>query len=233
MTADPAPGAARVGLVLVSHSPLVARGAAELAAQVAGEVRVIPVGGAAGGGLGTDFDSALAALRAADAGTGVVVLADLGSAIMTAEAAIEALPEAERARATLADAPIVEGAVAAAVAAQTGAPLAAVRTAAETAWGDTRQASAGAESDHYARTVTLVNDDGLHARPAAEFVKLAATFPARVTIEGRDARSLLAILSLGLTKGATVEIASDEPRGRAAVDALAALVESGFEGRER
>jgi PTS hybrid protein len=229
MTNDPAPGPARVGLVLVSHSPLVARGAAELAAQVAGEVRVIPVGGAAGGGLGTDYDSVVAALRAADAGTGVLVLADLGSAIMTAEAALEQLASDGSGRAVLAEAPIVEGAVAAAVAAQTGADLAAVRTAAETAWGGTRQASVAPEPARYARTATLVNDDGLHARPAAEFVKLAATFPARVTVNGRDARSLLAILSLGLTKGATLEVATEEPDGRGAVDALIDLVASGFE----
>ncbi|GAA4194122.1 dihydroxyacetone kinase phosphoryl donor subunit DhaM [Gryllotalpicola kribbensis] len=220
---------ARVGLVLVSHSSFVARGAADMAAQVAGEVRVLPVGGAAGGGLGTDFDSVLVALRAADAGAGVLVLADLGSAVMTAETAIEQLPEDDAARVAVADAPIVEGAVAAAVAAQTGADLGAVRTAAEGAGKRPRPASAPPESGHYARTMTLVNDDGLHARPAAEFVKLAATFPARVTVNGRDARSLLAILSLGLTKGTTIEIATEEPGGRAAVDALAALVTSGFE----
>jgi len=104
-----------------------------------------------------------------------------------------------------------------------------VRTAAETAWGGTRQASVAPEPARYARTATLVNDDGLHARPAAEFVKLAATFPARVTVNGRDARSLLAILSLGLTKGATLEVATEEPDGRGAVDALIDLVASGFE----
>ena len=93
--------------------------------------------------------------------------------------------------------------------------------------------SVAPESVRYARTVTLVNDDGLHARPAADFVTLAAAFPARVTVDGRDARSLLAILALGLGKGATVEIASDEPGGRAAVDALCDLVASGFERRAR
>ncbi|GAA4154468.1 dihydroxyacetone kinase phosphoryl donor subunit DhaM [Gryllotalpicola daejeonensis] len=228
MTGDLA-GGARVGLVLVPHSALAARGAAEMAAQVAGEVRVIPVGGAAGGGLGTDYDSVVAALKAADAGPGVLVLADLGSAIMTAETAIEQLPEADRARVILADAPLIEGAVAAAVAAQTGAGLAAVRTAAEGAGNSPRQAAAEQASARYARTVTLTNADGLHARPAAEFVKLAATFPARVTVNGRDARSLLAILSLGLTTGSTIEIATEEPQGHAAVDALVALVTTGFE----
>jgi PTS hybrid protein len=73
-----------------------------------------------------------------------------------------------------------------------------------------------------------VNADGLHARPAAELVKLAGTFAPKVTVNGTDAKSLLSIMSLGLTKGATVEIASDDPEGGAAVEAIAALAESGF-----
>ena len=76
--------------------------------------------------------------------------------------------------------------------------------------------------------MTLVNADGLHARPAAELVKLASTFPQRVTVNGTDAKSLLGIMSLGLTKGASVEIASEDPEGATAVDAIAALAESGF-----
>ncbi|WP_448004600.1 HPr family phosphocarrier protein [Agromyces bauzanensis] len=78
------------------------------------------------------------------------------------------------------------------------------------------------------RRVTLINADGLHARPAAELVKLASTFTPKVTVNGTDAKSLLGIMSLGLTKGATIEITSDDPDGREAVDAIAALAESGF-----
>jgi PTS hybrid protein len=73
-----------------------------------------------------------------------------------------------------------------------------------------------------------VNADGLHARPAAELVKLASAFPQKVTVNGTDAKSLLGIMSLGLTRGATVEIASEDPAGGAAVDAIATLAESGF-----
>ena len=78
------------------------------------------------------------------------------------------------------------------------------------------------------REVVLRNKDGLHARPAAEFVKLANTFGASVTVNGKDAKSLLGIMSLGLTAGTTAEIASSDDGGAPAVDALAALVESGF-----
>jgi len=78
------------------------------------------------------------------------------------------------------------------------------------------------------RTVTLRNRDGLHARPAADFVKLASTFDAPVRVNGKDAHSLLGIMSLGLTRGMSVEISGPDERSRAAVEALAALIETGF-----
>jgi PTS hybrid protein len=84
----------------------------------------------------------------------------------------------------------------------------------------------------YARTVTLINVSGLHARPAAEFVRLANTFPTKVTVNGKDAKSLLSIMGLALVAGATAEIVSADASGQEAVDALADLVESGF-GEER
>jgi PTS hybrid protein len=59
-------------------------------------------------------------------------------------------------------------------------------------------------------------------------VKLATTLPAKVTVNGKDAKSLLGIMALGLTKGATVEIATNDSAGRESVDALADLVETGF-----
>ena len=80
----------------------------------------------------------------------------------------------------------------------------------------------------YEREVLVRNPEGLHARPAAEFVKLANTFPVKVTVNGKDAKSLLGIMSLGLTAGSTARISSDDPDGRTAVDALADLVDTGF-----
>ncbi len=73
-----------------------------------------------------------------------------------------------------------------------------------------------------------MNRDGLHARPAADFVTLAGTFPSEVTVNGVDATSLLAIMALGLVRGSDVEIATEDPDGREAVDALADLLASGF-----
>jgi len=229
----------RIGIVVVSHSEQLAAGVVELAHQMAPNVRIAPAGGTDDGRIGTSFDRVTTAVAAADGGTGVVVLCDLGSAILTAETAMDFLDDDQRERVRIADAPLVEGSVAASVAAEAGDPLEAVLRAAESAGGgaEDRDAStgqsgaaphSGASSDHVIRRITLTNSDGLHARPAAELVKLASTFPQRVTVNGIDAKSLLAIMALGLVKGDEVEIATDDPEGAPAVDALAALASSGF-----
>jgi PTS hybrid protein len=120
---------ARTALVLVSHSDELARGAAALAAQMAPSVTIATAGGRPDGGLGTDFDRVQAAIGSAlaarpdEAGGGVVVLADLGSAILTVESVVEFLDDDQRVRVRLADAPFVEGAVAAAVTANGGGAL--------------------------------------------------------------------------------------------------------------
>jgi phosphoenolpyruvate---glycerone phosphotransferase subunit DhaM len=122
-----------VGLVLVSHSEDIAKGLAELAAQMAGpEVAIEAAGGLAGGGLGTDEDRVRDAIRHADQGNGVVVIGDLGSAILTVRHVLE---RSFNGRVLLADAPLVEGAVAAAVIASTGADVKQVVSAAEVARG--------------------------------------------------------------------------------------------------
>ena len=234
----------KVGLVFVSHSVDIARGLVTLAAQMAPTASLVAAGGTDDGRIGTSFDLVSAGIGEADSGVGVVVLCDLGSAILTAETALDFLDDDIRARVRIVDAPIVEGGVAAAVAAESGDPLDDVVAAAESAGGgpapstpsageaggagsqldaDTAEGSSG-----HSRTVTLVNADGLHARPAAELVKLAATFPQRVTVNGADAKSLLGIMALGLTKGAQVEIVSSDPDGASAVDAIAELAASGF-----
>jgi PTS hybrid protein len=130
-----------VGLVLVSHSARLAEGAAELVRQLGGdEVPVEPAGGLPDGGLGTSSELIEQAVRAADRGAGVVVLADLGSAVLTVKLLLEddgeggaTDPAALSATAILADAPLVEGAVSAAVAAASGADAQTVRAAAEEA----------------------------------------------------------------------------------------------------
>lgn len=122
-----------VGLVIVSHSAKLAEGVRELAAQMARDVRLEPAGGTDDGGIGTSLEKIQTAIAAADTGEGVLLLADLGSAVMTAETAVEFLDDEQRARVRLADAPLVEGTVAAAVAAQSGRALMAVLQEAEAA----------------------------------------------------------------------------------------------------
>ena len=120
-----------VGIVVVSHSADIAAGILALATQMAGpDVPVQGAGGTADGRLGTDADRIAAALAAADQGDGVVVLGDLGSAILTVRSALE---DFEGSEARLVDAPVVEGAIAAAVTASAGLPIDDVVRAAEEA----------------------------------------------------------------------------------------------------
>ena len=222
---------AGVGIVVVSHSVAIAEGTVELARQMAPTTTLVAAGGTDEGGLGTSFDKISGAFSAADGGAGVVVLCDLGSAILTTETAVDFLDDADAARVVLADAPVVEGTVAAAVAAETGGSLQDVAAAARTATGvadphgDERDLRGG---DAVERSVVLVNESGLHARPAAELVTHASRFQSDVTVNGVDAKSLLRIMGLGLGKGSTVALMATGPDAEAAVDALVELVEGGF-----
>jgi phosphoenolpyruvate---glycerone phosphotransferase subunit DhaM len=118
-----------VGIVLVSHSAELASGLRALLAQL-GASAVQIAGGTGDGGLGTSYDLVLGAIDKADAGAGVVILPDLGSSVITARLVLADHPRPD---AVLVDAPFVEGAVAAAAIAATGADLATVVAAAEEA----------------------------------------------------------------------------------------------------
>jgi PTS hybrid protein len=124
---------ARVGIVLVSHSAALAEGAAELAGQISGgTVAIIPAGGTDDGRLGTSAAKVQQAVKQADSGAGVLILPDLGSAVLTVRALLSEggdLPSPIE----LADAPFVEGVVAATVTAAGGGDIAAVLAAAEEA----------------------------------------------------------------------------------------------------
>ncbi|HEX6487732.1 MAG TPA: dihydroxyacetone kinase phosphoryl donor subunit DhaM [Candidatus Dormibacteraeota bacterium] len=122
-----------VGIVLVSHSSELARGLGSLLGQVAGlEVRIECAGGGSHDELGTDAEAVLAAVERAETGDGVVVLADLGSSVLTVRHLLDEGTLNGHVR--LADAPLVEGAMAAAVVASMGMDLESVRQAAEDAW---------------------------------------------------------------------------------------------------
>jgi len=123
-----------VGMVLVSHSAGIAAGLKDLVEQLArGKVPVEAAGGTADGGLGTDAMAVAEAIRRANRGDGVVVLMDLGSAVLSTETALDFLPESWQEMVALCDAPLVEGAVAASVEASLGSGLNEVKQAAEAA----------------------------------------------------------------------------------------------------
>jgi PTS hybrid protein len=120
-----------IGIVLVSHSATLAQGLAEMLAAIgSADVPVAVAGGAEHGGLGTSVEFIQAAIDAADRGEGVVIIPDLGSSVLSARTV---LGDADGTRAVLVDAPFVEGAVAAAVTAASGASLEDVAEAARQA----------------------------------------------------------------------------------------------------
>jgi PTS hybrid protein len=249
----------KVGLVLVAHSVRLAEGTAELAAQMAPDVVVALAAGDVDGGLGTSYDRVVAAfVQAFEHVEEVVVLADLGSAVLTVESVFE-LEELVRGRARLVSAPFVEGAVAAAVTAQQGALSDAVARAAEGA-----AASIGAgpvlelveapgtdsppavatstdgevvprpgptssgAADEVSARVRLRNPLGLHARPAAVLARAVAELGADVTVDGADASSVLQLMSLGTAEGQEVLVAARGPGAEGAVALVVGLIEGGF-----
>jgi len=84
------------------------------------------------------------------------------------------------------------------------------------------------------RQTTIINQTGLHARPAAEFVAAATKFKSRITLKRvgsekeANVKSIVFVLSLGLTRGAQVELSASGEDEAEAVDTLVALLESGL-----
>lgn len=223
-----------VGLVVVSHSAPLAEGVRELAAQMAPQVRVVPAGGLPDGAVGTDFEKVSAALSEASSDDGVALLYDLGSAQMTAELAVEALADPSSAR--VVDAPLVEGAIAAAVAAQGGSDLDAVARAAEEAArvpAEDEPAAAPAESGEVREEIVLDNEVGLHARPAALLARSLAGLDAKVRVElgdaEADAASVLSVMGLGARKGDRVVLRGSGPDAQRAVRQIVELAQRNFD----
>lgn len=244
-----------VGIVLVSHSRALAEGAAELARQMGGaEVAIEPAGGLADGAIGTDAVRVAEAIARAWSADGVLVLMDLGSAVLSAEMALDFIDAERRGSVLLTPAPIVEGAVAAAVAARAGSPLADV--AAEAAGGlagklahlgggatagvggateAPRVAAGDARGEVRARFVVDI-PHGLHARPAALLVRAARGADVRIrnvstASEPVSAKSLNDIMVLGVLEGHELEVVATGPQARPTVDAIVALAARGFDDR--
>ena len=227
-----------VGIVIVSHSAGLADGVVELARQMGGEELALEAaGGMEDGEIGTDAERVKAAIERARSDDGVLVLMDLGSAVMSAEMAAEmvAMEDADL-RVVLSEAPLVEGAVAAAARARGGSPLDEVAAEARaalgmkaSALGVEEEAGAGAPAPVVEETgppgpqrrLHVGNRLGLHARPAARFVEAAGRFEAVVTVSdettGRgpvDGRSLTALVTLGVRQGHDIVVRASGRRPR-------------------
>ena len=122
----------KVGIVIVSHSPKIAEGAADMVRQMVGDsVPLAFTGGDADGGLGTSVEHIRGAIERAWSEAGVAILVDLGGAETNSEMAVEMLASERRDRVVVCNAPIVEGSVIAATEASGGSPLSVVRQTAE------------------------------------------------------------------------------------------------------
>jgi phosphoenolpyruvate-protein phosphotransferase/dihydroxyacetone kinase phosphotransfer subunit len=233
-----------VGLVIVSHSAELAAGVVELARQMGGEeVRIEAAGGLDDGTVGTDAARVHSAIERAMSDDGVLVLMDLGSALMSAEMAAEMIDGPGPVRLT--EAPLVEGAVAAAAVARGGASLEEVAAEARGALAmkasqlgaeetPPQDAQPAAEPAAAEARISVVNEIGLHARPAALVVELATRFDAdlRLAKAGGDrqvsARSLTALMTLGGRLGDELVASASGPDAAQAIAALEKLAAEGF-----
>ena len=236
-----------IGIVVVSHSRALAEAAVGLASEMVAEGDRPVIAVAAGldeTTFGTDAAAVAEAIGAADSPDGVLVLLDLGSAVLSAELALEFVDPEVAERVKLSSAPLVEGLVAAVVTASTGATLDAVLAEASRGLagkqdhlGDAVVADAPAEAAPDAFTeVAVSNEHGLHARPAAKVVGVAQRFDARVTLTNLttgkgpvNAGSLSMVATLNAQQGHRLRISASGPDANAAVAALGALADRGFD----
>jgi phosphocarrier protein FPr len=214
-----------VGLAVVSHSRALARAAVALAQEMlhGKPIRIAVAAGLDETTFGTDAAQIVDAITAADQGSGVVVLMDLGSAVLSAELALELLDDDLRGRVVLCPAPLVEGLVVAAVAAAGGASSAEVASEAAGALAGkighlgtapvVSAAEVPVDVDELAASFVVANPHGLHARPAARLVQEVRRRDAHARLRNRrtesewvDAASLSKIATLGVRAGDEVEI---------------------------
>ena len=243
-----------VNLVLVSHSPSLARGVAELARLMTQQSPLI-IATAAGTGdenspLGTNAEEIAKAMEEAYSDDGVLVLMDMGSAVLSAEMALEFLSPDKKAKFMLSSAPMVEGAVSAAVQASLGGNLEQVQAEALGSLGNKAAQLSMPEGSNVAQSqvsseavpgsavdavIEIRNRLGLHARPAATFVQTAGRFTSKTQLartgnetQRSNAKSINAVASMGLRRGETIHVWAEGPDASAAIDALKKAAENDF-----
>ena len=210
-----------IGLVIVSHSAKLAEGICDLAQQMTQNLVPIAVAGGiddAENPIGTDPMKVVAAIESVYSDDGVVILIDLGSALLSAETALEFIAPEQKECVFLCPAPLVEGVMAAAVQAMVGSTIDEVMHEAQNALtakmaqmepfvpepSATTDGTVMAETA-VSLTITIPNKLGLHARPAARLVQLAAQFDADITIDKSgqtaNAKSMNQVATLGARQG--------------------------------
>jgi multiphosphoryl transfer protein len=243
-----------IGIVIVSHSAKLAEGVVELARTMGGEDVLIQ---AAGGldlpesTLGTDPILIQNAIHQVYSEDGVLVLMDLGSALLSTEMAVDLLPEEQQKNILLCEAPLVEGAISAAVQARIGSSLEAVADEARNALAAKAEhlSSSGLPQDKPLPTPVLenaaekkqidldVNNQlGLHARPAARLVKTAGQYPnTNIQIENLstgigpvNAKSINAIFTLSVLKGQKIRVSVSGAEAEAVLNAIVQLSNENF-----
>ena len=244
-----------IGIVIVSHSAKLAEGVVELARNMGGaEVSIQAAGGMSmdEATLGTDPIRILKAIEQVYSDDGVIVLMDLGSAILSSEMALEMLPEEKRSKIFLCEAPLVEGGIAAAVQARIGSSIEQVIAEARNGLtpksthlntvspeANPSQATLSQEN-RLVLQLTVKNSLGLHARPAARFVQTAGKFPHENVLVSNlttkngpvNAKSINGVITLGVRQGHQIEVTASGPNARAALDAIQALAQENFGDQE-
>lgn len=246
------------GIVIVSHSRSLARAVASLAASMAPDenVPIAFAGGVSGADeeFGTDATDIMAAINEVDGPDGVIVFLDMGSAILSTETALDLLGEEVRSRVAISSAPIVEGAMTAAVQSSVGAPMEVIRSEAATALGP-KQEQLDPEStgepaqpeidptligkDAIKRVFSIDIPNGLHARPAARFVRAVAGIDCEVSVSNLSkvkgpvsARSLNRLSTLEVGKGDEILVSVSGPASAQAIAEIETLVAERFGERD-
>ena len=239
-----------VSIVIVSHSVNLAEGVRELANQmVQGKVSLATAGGIDDpeNPIGTDAQEVYEAIRSVYSEDGVVVLMDLGSALLSAEMALEFLPVEQRNNVHLSEAPFVEGAIAAAIQASVGGTAEQVLSEARGAMAvkiNQLQPLSGKEiseplipdampsGDAHELRLVVNNRLGLHARPAARFVTTANQFQTDLIVamgrKSANAKSINQVATLGVGQGDEIIIRATGVDAQAALAAIQSLADENF-----
>ncbi|HEY3289290.1 MAG TPA: dihydroxyacetone kinase phosphoryl donor subunit DhaM, partial [Anaerolineae bacterium] len=236
-----------VGIVLVSHSLALANAVLNLVRQVATSQIQIAVAAGMGGDhseFGTNAVEISAAIQSVINPLGVLVLMDIGSAILSAEAALELLPDDIATRVRLCPAPFVEGAIAAAIQAGLGSDIDTVHEEAKSALRPKHEhlgpvsettrhpemAQVVGENKNASVTVAIHGEHGLHLRPAARFVQTASSFKSDIFVRHNagdepavSGKSLSQLMSLGVSQGDVITITAKGSDSEDAVRALKSL----------